>query len=433
MKKSLTKNIPLKIASVFIAVLVWFLVVNIADPIVSKTIADVEVTLENEAYIVSDGKMPMVEDGGDSISVRVTGKRSVIDDMEAADITATADLEQIISMDTSPIMVPITLTSSKLSANNMTPIPRNLSIDLDDITDQEFIISVVAKSDTSPASGYEVGTLTSDPEKITISGPKSLVSKIDKVVATIDVDGITSNTTKNVRLSIIDKNQDSISESQLKYLKYNTSDKQPQVNVTATVWEVRSDITLKANYQGTPAENYKVSDVIVTPEQVSVAGTEEALAQLSAEGNVITIPAEYVDISGATSDVETKIDLAKLLPDDLKLTSGTSESVIVQVNILTQNSEEYTISTKSITATNIPDGLTAVFETEKIKIRVQENGASLADLNTSDIKASVNLKDMEEGSVDVPVTIELPEGYALVGEATTTVKLSKSTVVTEAN
>ncbi len=41
--------------------------------------------------------------------------------------------------------------------------------------------------------GYEVGSQTASPEKVKITGPKSLVNKIDKVNATVDVDGRTKD------------------------------------------------------------------------------------------------------------------------------------------------------------------------------------------------------------------------------------------------
>ena len=45
MKKNLTKNIPLKIMSVIVGILVWLIVVNVDDPIITKgfVISDVQI------------------------------------------------------------------------------------------------------------------------------------------------------------------------------------------------------------------------------------------------------------------------------------------------------------------------------------------------------------------------------------------------------
>ena len=50
MKKNLTKNIPLKIMSVVVGVLVWLIVVNVDNPIVTKGFVITDVQIINEAW-----------------------------------------------------------------------------------------------------------------------------------------------------------------------------------------------------------------------------------------------------------------------------------------------------------------------------------------------------------------------------------------------
>ena len=97
--------------------------------------------------------------------------------------------------------------------------------------------------------------------------------------------------------------------------------------------------------------------------------------------------------------------------------------MIASVDILPQDSREYSIPTTSIIGQNIPQGLQLVYETEKIQIRIRENSGSLDQLKESDIKASVDLTGKTEGSYQVPVKIELPQGYSLVEQQNTMVKL----------
>ena len=59
MKRKLTDNIPLKIVSVVVAILVWLIVVNVDNPIVDKTFVIQNVDLVNEAYIDDTGKVCM--------------------------------------------------------------------------------------------------------------------------------------------------------------------------------------------------------------------------------------------------------------------------------------------------------------------------------------------------------------------------------------
>lgn len=420
MRKTLTNNLLLKVVSLVVAVFVWLLVVNVDDPIITSQIPGVVVQVQNEAYIESGGKMSMIEEGENVVTVEVTGKRSIVDNLSAEDLVATADLKQIVNMNTDPIMVPITVNCSKLKSENMVPNPRNLSVDIDEIMTQEYIVTVVS-GEGQPAKGYEIGALSASPDKIKITGPQSLVRKIDKVVATVDATNLREDAVKPVGLKIIDRNQVEFSDSQMNYLKYDTS--VPEVNVSVDLWTVRNDIAIKGGYVGEVAEGYKVDKITFTPGHISVAGREGALEALAAAGNSIQAPDETIDVSGKTADFEVKINIENLLPEDIKLTKDTSDTVIAAVSVLPQDSQEYSIPTTSIAGENVPSGLQLVYETEKLLIRIRENGSELDQLKESDIKASVDLTGKTEGSYQIPVKIELPAGYTLVEQPSTVVKL----------
>ena len=392
MKKSLTTNIPLKIMSVIAAILIWLIIVNVDNPIVTRTIPNVPVQVLNEAYIESGGMMCLIPEDQDKVSVTVRGTRKTVESLKASDITATADLKQIEEMMT-----------------------------------QEFIVTVDTDG-TQPGKGYEIGSLESNPEKIRITGPQSLIEKIDRVVATVDVEGITSDTTEQAELTIIDRNQEELTENQMKYLKYDILS--PEVSVTVDLWKVKSNVQIEASYVGTPADGYKVDKLSLTPSEISVAGSDEALSQLEAQGNTIQISADQVDVSGKKEDFDTRVNLTDFLPTGIELTTGTSETLIIRAEILPMDSRSYTISTKDITVENAPSDLEVVFETDRIEIRVQENGSSLDELDIKDIEASIDLTGKEAGSYQIPVEITLPEGYSLVSTVHADVKLSETTEVT---
>lgn len=330
MRKTLANNILLKMVSVAVAALVWLLVVNIDDPIITRQISGVTVQMQNEAYIESGGKMSMIEGGQNVVTVEVVGKRSIVDDLSAEDLIATADLKQIVNMNTDPIMVPITVNCSKLKSENLVPNPRNLSVDIDEIMTQEYIVTVTS-GESQPRKGYEIGTLSSSPDKIKITGPQSLIRKIDKVVATVDASNLQEDTIMKAGLKIIDRNQDEWdqdgSDSKMNYLKYDTS--VPEVNVSIDLWSVRNDIAIKGSYVGSPAEGYKVEKLTFTPGHISVAGSEEALEKLSADGNSIQVPDDTIDVTGKNSDFEVKINIENLLPENIKLTKDTDRKSVV--------------------------------------------------------------------------------------------------------
>lgn len=428
-KRKITDNIPLKIMSVAVAVVVWLIVVNIDNPVGTNYYTLTNVELINKEYVESSdtiGKMCMPEEKQDSIRIAITTNKKIRDKIKVSDITATADLQQAVSLDTNPVMVPITVTCSVpgITPNDIKVTPQNLSVNLDEKETQEFVVNV-SRGDTKPGKDYEVGSLTANPEKVRITGPKSLVNKIDKVNATISLDGNTQDFTQDVNLTIIDKNQEALSDSEMNSLRIENNAK---VSVTARLWKIRQGVGISAGYVGSPASGYQVGTVTTVPDTISVAGSTEGLETLTQNDNTITIPADSIDISGESRDVERKISLKDLLPDNVKLTSDSSEDVWVTVSILPEGSREFTLSTKDIEVKNKPDDLQVTFETAQIEIRIKSDTEDLDDLNTeTDIKASIDLKGKEEGNYKVPVALNLPDGYETVENVSTEVVISSGT------
>ena len=429
-KKKITDNLSLKIMSVAVAVVVWLIVVNIDNPVGTNYYTITNVELINKEYVESSdtiGKMCMPEENQDTVRVAITADKKTRDKIRVSDISAVADLQQAVSLDTNPVMVPITVTwsVSGIGPGDIKVTPQNLSVNLDEKETQEFVVNVT-RGDTKPGKDYEVGSLTANPEKVRITGPKSLVNKIDKVNAAIELNGKTQDFTQEVTLSIIDKNQEALSDSEMNSLRIENN---AQVIVTAKLWKIRQGVKISAGYVGTPAEGYQAGMIKTVPDTISVAGSTEGLETLAANDNVITIPSESIDISGESSDVEKKISLKDLLPDNVKLTSDSSEDVWVTVSILPEGSREFSFPTKEIEVKNKPDDLQVTFETAQIAIRIKSDSKDLDDLDvTKDIKASIDLEDKEEGNYEVPVTVSLPDGYEIVENVSTEVVISSGTV-----
>lgn len=429
-KKKITDNLSLKIMSVAVAVVVWLIVVNIDNPVGTNYYTITNVELINKEYVESSdtiGKMCMPEENQDTVRVAITADKKTRDKIRVSDISAVADLQQAVSLDTNPVMVPITVTCSVsgIGPGDIKVTPQNLSVNLDEKETQEFVVNVI-RGDTKLGKDYEVGSLTANPEKVRITGPKSLVNKIDKVNAAIELNGKTQDFTQEVTLSIIDKNQEALSDSEMNSLRIENN---AQVIVTAKLWKIRQGVKISAGYVGTPAEGYQAGMIKTVPDTISVAGSTEGLETLAANDNVITIPSESIDISGESSDVEKKISLKDLLPDNVKLTSDSSEDVWVTVSILPEGSREFSFPTKEIEVKNKPDDLQVTFETAQIAIRIKSDSKDLDDLDvTKDIKASIDLEDKEEGNYEVPVTVSLPDGYEIVENVSTEVVISSGTV-----
>lgn len=425
MKKNLMNKFTLKILSLAVAILLWLLVVNIEDPVRSETYWEVPVTIVNESYLTSDLQIPLLVEGSDTVTVRIQAKSSVLGEIDRDSITAEADMTQIISMDTTPYMVPVRVNCPGVTDEDITVIPANIPIETDDLTNQAMTISASVGT-TKPESGYEVGKLTVNPEKVTISGPEDLINKLDRVVADVDVSGMYQSGSISAPLHIYDKNGDELTDTQMSYLNLQGADNNT-VSVDVDLWRVQTDINIQVDYSGTPEDGYQVSDITTVPSTLSVAGTEDALKELADNGNTIVIPASEIDVSGENADFEQTVDIEDLLPDDIMLARDISSSVIVSVTILPYDSKEYVIPSTKIDRSKQAENMTAVIMDESVTVRVRGSDEDLENLKDDDIKLSIDTsKYTKEGEQEVPVNVTLPEGYELVDDITVRVNLTPS-------
>ena len=187
--------------------------------------------------------------------------------------------------------------------------------------------------------------------------------------------------------------------------------------------EAGKNLATRSECAGVPAINRRED------RQITWGYHQQRVLNLLSDG----IPRSVADISDRNSDFEEKINISDYLPDGLKLTSDSSEDVFVRVNILPEGSNVCEVPTKNIIVNDSPEGMQVSFDTAKIEIRVKKTSDDLADLTEGDIKASIDLKGMSEGSYEVPVSIEIPKGYELVDEVTTGVEISKISTADESN
>lgn len=422
MKKSLMNKSTLKILSLLIAILIWVVVKNVQDPMLVKVITRIPVTIVNESYLASKLEVPLLIEGQDTVNVKVKGRESVVKELAREDFTAVADMTQIISMETTPRMVPVKVSCEGLLDSDISVTPGNIQVDIEKQTSVEKIIAVNT-GDTVPDKNYEVGVLKANPEKVTISGPESIVNKIDRVVAMVDVsDRKETRTELDSELKIYDKNQDELSEKQLSYLDLKEI-RNNKIKVTAEFWKAQNKISLKAESSGSPKHGYQVSEIKLVPDTISIAGTDEALQKLAEAGNTLEIPGSMIDVSGKSSDFEVNIDLTELLPENTKLARDLNSSVIATVKILPYNSQDFELPATQIQTENIPEDMDLVFGQEKITVRLKGKDEDLKNLKPETVQMKIDLKDYKEGEYTVPVTVTLPGGYELVDEIAVKVKL----------
>ena len=90
-KYRFTDNLGLKIIALIFSAFLWLIVVNVDNPVGSRTFQDIPVTIINDDIILSSGEVYQVL-GEDTVSVTVYANRQVRQELDSEDIIAIADV-----------------------------------------------------------------------------------------------------------------------------------------------------------------------------------------------------------------------------------------------------------------------------------------------------------------------------------------------------
>lgn len=131
----ITNNFGLKILGLVIAIILWMAIVNVQDPDKTQTFS-IEVEVVNADFLTDLGKTYEVVNGTDTISFTVTGKRSVVENLTAADFKAVANIEDI---DDSMSIVPIIVTATSYSSQlEITTRSSYMQVNVENLVTQEY-------------------------------------------------------------------------------------------------------------------------------------------------------------------------------------------------------------------------------------------------------------------------------------------------------
>ncbi len=420
--KILTNNFPIKIASVLIAIVIWYLVVYNNDPIQTNSY-QVPIEVVNESYIANGKQQFVIDENYKTVTVYVTGNRSSLREIDKNKIKVIADLTQIVDFDRDPVMVPLSVSLDGFDASDIELSRYAIPIVIENVASKELLVNTSA-GNTSPNSGFELGKLTPDISTITIYGPESIINSIDSVTAEVDITGLDHNEDLYADLVFIDKNQDVISDAIIEN-DITFAGGKPNIYVSVELWRKKSDINLNINYVGTPAEGFMIGSILTTPEQITLAGTEEALKKIEENGNAIEIPAELIDVTGLSGDKQIELDLTDLIPEDTKIPVSTSNNIIVNITVLPVGTTEFALDVDKIEVKNLDPDYTVSYDKQEITLRINGSISEIYNLSSGNIKASIDLSNFKTGDYTVPLTVELPENCSLIEDAEVSIHIKE--------
>lgn len=317
LKKALTRNVGLKVISLVFAVLLWAYVLVVLNPVRTKNISDVTISLEGYNDLLSRNLIVVDQDLGMadvSVNAEITNHAS----LDASRITCRASLSTITGAGTFRLPVSATVQGNLGSVSEV--YPSTVTVEVDKLVKKTVPVRVVY-SGFLP-DGYEVLS-ESYSNTISVEGAARFVENAVRAVATIDLTDRTADISETVKVVFYNADGEEIdvvtrtgdAPSVLVYVSISAVKKVPVVPQLNLLDEDYYDVSTQSK-----------------PDYVYIYGDVEVLNTVD---EVLTENVVLTEEAGIQS-----LDTTIILPEGTSLKSGQTSKVKLTVTVAEKEGEK---------------------------------------------------------------------------------------------
>lgn len=368
--------------SVLIAFGLWLYVVTVVNPEWNETFYNIPVVLENEEILHERGLMLVTEEEP-KVTLRLSGNRADMVKLNSSNITIRADLSRIYSAGeqslTYTIVYPGDVPNNAFEIISQTP--QQLILSVAERKSKDVEVQVVFNGTVPEQHIAFMDKATLDYEKITITGPASVVDSIVAAKVEVNLEGQKETISQQYSYVFCDA-EGNVVESD--WLKANTE----QVLYTLKIQQWK-DISLRLDVLN--GGGVLKEQCIITPSvtAIRVSGSEKLLEDL---GNELLLGT--IDLS--------KIDGNQILSYNITLPEGItnlSEKNTVEVSVqLPSDLAIVELPVSVIKATNVPNGMAVDISTTEKIVKVRGPQFYLDSLTAQDLEIHVDFTGAEAGT-----------------------------------
>lgn len=406
--KMFLNNTSVKICSVILAIFIWAIIINIDDPLKTRTFT-VDVETINENALKSVNKVYEIIEGNVAV-VKVRGRKSIVDKLESYDIRATADLSNLSSVNAVAIKPSL---RKVVQSEVILECEQVFKVSLEDRASRQFKVNVVASG--TPEDGYTLGECIARPNMVEVAGGESAISRISYINVFLNVNGASEDFSKRLAPIAYDKDGNEVKSSTLSFGSES-------IKVFAHILEEKA-VNVKIRVTGRPANGYRYVGTDCLPEQVFLAGTSKKLKGISE----IIIPIDISGMTSTSSKLEQNIYISDFLPSGVSAVEG-NETVSVKITIEQIIKKNIDISVSSIKFVSVDSGYEAEVIGDEIFVSMLIEGRTsvLNRIRGDNVSAYINCEGLEEGIYTLPVLLDnLEESCEIIDETRLKVRIKK--------
>ena len=386
---SFTGNLSLLGLSVGLALSLWLFVTDQENPTRTETfnrpIPLRIVNVPNDLAVANASEA--------SVTVRIEGPQSELDDLTADDFEATVNLGAF-AVGQSQAVIEVTSENRRVDVIRVEP--RQLTVTLEPLRSRD--VPVVVSLFGSPERGFEAVETLANPDRVTITGPESLVDLVDAAVAEVDLTGLSVDIDReSVLLDLRDARGGDISG-------VSAEPAVASVSVDLLQKEFSLAFVVSPTIRGEPATGYNVTGIAIDPRLVIISGPLDVLQSIDAVRGIATAEISIADSRG---DVSRVVQLS--LPEGARVQG--SADVSVRVSIAPAKGEFMFRVVPSVR--NVGGGLVAS-QPEPVSVTLAGDVPVLEGLSAASILLIVDAQGLAAGLHSLPLRIEPPSGTTVV-------------------
>lgn len=337
------------------------------------------------------------------IQVIVRAPRSVWSTLDANDFSATIDVKGLPEGTHEASVV----VSSKLNdVKILNTKPTRVTVTLEPVIRKTVV--VVARFSGKANDDLVPDDPIFEPDKVEISGPKSIVSDVTQAVAQISLDGQSQKIDQKYSLVALTSGGSAIEDVSF-----------TPAEVVAKVALVKAGklktVGIRVKTSGQPASGFWISEVTATPSTVLVTASADVLDKLT------VVDTDAVSVTGLNKETDVSIGLA--FPAGVVAADSTSK-VTVKLKV------SETTSTKAVTPTISYEGVDASLKVTNISPTsvaaiVSATTALLSGLTGNDVQLKLNLSAYKTAGT---YAVTIPNSFFVLKEGVTLVSFLPSTI-----
>ncbi|MEA4965706.1 MAG: CdaR family protein [Oscillospiraceae bacterium] len=383
--------------SVAAALVLWVYVVSVVSPELSQTIYNIPVTFSGTETLQEQG-LTITDGASATIALRVTGKRTVVTQLENDNITVTVDVSKIKSAGdynrSYTITYPNSIQPTSLTIEQKTP--STIDFTVEELETRE--IPVKTNFEGSMKDGYMLAGITTAFDTVSVTGTKDQVADISYAMINLDPQELDATTTQEMPYTLVNSAGEAVSTTGL------VAD-MDRVSVTMSV-AVYKELPLTVAFTAGGGATESDVNLEIDPPTVMVSGDSKVLSSLN------KIILATVDLSKVEADQTVEYPI--VLPDNVSNQSGTVEAT---VKISLSGLKTTKLKVGSIEFTNVPTGFVAQAVTQSLQASVRGSAASMEKVTSTNLRAVVDLGSVSDvaGTYTVENVTIYVDGYTDVG------------------